>query len=317
MIVLVGFRNIYLGMNDTSEVYLPMYNNLAELTFSEAYKYLIGRDYEIGFYLLTKIFIMIIDNFRLYLIILSLPINILVTRLIYKKSKIPFLSFLIYFSLNYFAISFTGLRHCVALSILLIAYEFIEKKNVKVFVLMVLFASLFHKTALIFLIAYPLANLKINHKNFLIIFSSLGFSIIFGKKFLDSIINLLGITRYQMYLDASGDTLTFFFINLLLIIFVIYILPKVEKDNMKQMINMYTIGISIASATVFIAEAFRMSTYYTIYSMILIPNAIASIKNKKIIPVLLYIFSVLLIIYFFLFSMKNNNIYPYTMQFTI
>ena len=317
MVVLVGFRNIYLGRNDTSEIYLPIYNKLTEFSFAEAYKYLIEKNYELGFYMLTKMFVMLIDNFRLYLILLSIPINFFVARLIYKKSKIPFLSFLMYFSLNYFAISFTVLRHCMALAILVASYEFIEKRKFKKFVLMVLLASLFHKTALIFLIAYPLANLKINYKNYLMIFISLGFSILYGKKILIGIINFLGISRYQMYLDSPGDSLTFCFINLILMLFAIFILPKDEKNNMKQIINIYTIGISISSATVFLSEAFRMSTYFTIFSIILIPNAIASMKDKKLLLVVLYIFSMLLITYFFLFSMKNNNIYPYVMQFTV
>ena len=158
MTLIVGFRDINLGMNDTSLIYLPIFTELSKLSVTDAFYFIKNSNIEVVFYMLTKFYIVISNNYRIYLILLAIPLNFFVSRFIYKYSKIPFLSFIIFFSLNYFAIEFTLLKHCIALSILILSYDYVVNKNFKKFALAVILASFFHRTALIFLIVYQLAQ---------------------------------------------------------------------------------------------------------------------------------------------------------------
>ena len=91
-----------------------------------------------------------------------------------------------------------------------------------------------------------------------------------------------------------------------------YIIKKnnVEKE-IKQQINLMTVGTSIASCMIFLSETFRISTFFTIYGIVLLPNTINLIKSKKLRLTILILLYVVLVVYFFMFSMKNNEIYPY------
>lgn len=312
MTLIAGFRDINLGMNDTSLIYLPIFTELSNLSIPESFVFIKNSNIEIVFYMLTRLYLTITTNYRLYLIILAIPLNFFVSRFIYKYSKIPFLSFIIFFSLNYFAMEFTLLKHCIALSIVILSYDYVVNKNLKKFILTVIIASFFHRTALIFLIVYPLGNLKTGYKNISAIVLSLFASITVGKDILSFVISAIGIKHYANYINADSDTLTFFFLNLLIFLFIFMFFKKYKKeDEYSTLMNTFTIGICIAAFTIVIGEAFRMSTYFTIYSLILLPNAINVMTQKTNKDSVIILLSFLLIMYFFLFTMENNMIYPY------
>lgn len=312
MTLIVGFRDINLGMNDTSLIYLPIFTELSKLSITDAFYFIKNSNIEVVFYMLTRLYLIIANNYRIYLIILAIPLNFFVSRFIYKYSKIPFLSFIIFFSLNYFAIEFTLLKHCIALSILILSYDYVIKKDLKKFILAVILASFFHRTALAFLIVYPLSNFKAGYKNIVAIATSLFASITLGKSILRFLISIIDLKHYSKYINAESDTLTFFFLNLVIFLFVILFFKKYRKEKeYNTLMNTYTIGICISAFTIIIGEAGRMSTYFTIYSLLLIPNAINVMENKRNRNIIIIIFSFLLIMYFFLFTMNNNMIYPY------
>lgn len=312
MTLIVGFRDINLGMNDTSLIYLPIFSELSKLSISESFNFIKNSNIEVVFYMLTRFYLIITNNYRIYLIILAMPLNFFVSRFIYKYSKIPFLSFIIFFSLNYFAMEFTLLKHCIALSILILSYDYIVKKDFKRFVLVVILAAFFHRTAIIFLIVYPLGNLKTGYKNISAIVISLFASVAIGKDILNVLILAININHYTKYINADSNTLTFFFLNLFIYLFVIIFFKKYKKENeYNRLMNIFTIGICISTFATTIGESLRMSTYFTIYSLILLPNAINVITQRVNKDIIIILLSFLLIMYFFLFTMNNNMIYPY------
>ena len=152
MTLIVGSRSINMGMNDTKDIYVPIFYKLSMLSFSESIRYIIDSKTEIVFYALTRIYLTISTNVRIYLFLLAIPLNLEVSRIIYKYSKVPSLSFIMFFSLNYFAFSFTLLRHCIALSIVILATDCVVNKKLKKFIIMIFIAGLFHRTAWIFVI---------------------------------------------------------------------------------------------------------------------------------------------------------------------
>lgn len=347
MTAIVGFRSIHMGMSDTKEIYVSIFDQLSNMSIKESYEFIVRSDIEVVFYMFMKIYQLFIGNIRLFIILTSIPLNFTVARLIYKYSKLPSLSFIMFFSLNYFAFSFTLIRHCIALAILIISYDFLKQKKFWKFAITVFIAGLFHRTALIFLIAYPLVYLKSNLKlNFSIIGIALIFACTLGEKVLKLAFSIIESRRYMMYSNPQTNTLTFFAINLVILLFVILFVPNyIRKKEADLLINLTTVGICMASCMIFISEAFRISTFFTIYSIVLLPNAVHLLLKKekqnitqndnlqektymdRITNVIINVNSFLhkekvkkliiigiyttFIIYFFGFTMHNNEIYPY------
>ena len=71
---------------------------------------------------------------------------------------------LLFITFETYTLTFGILRQAIALSISLLAFNFLDKRKPIKFILLVLFASLFHKTAAIFLLAYPFLFIKVNKK---------------------------------------------------------------------------------------------------------------------------------------------------------
>ena len=80
--------------------------------------------------------------------------------LIYKTSKKPFLSTIIYLALPCFLINLSGLRQSIAISLTLIALLMIKEKKLIKFILLILLAYTMHESSLIFIIAYPIYYVK-------------------------------------------------------------------------------------------------------------------------------------------------------------
>ena len=61
-----------------------------------------------------------------------------------------------------FLLNFSGLRQAIAMGITALSFNFIKEKKPVQFILLVILASLFHKSAIVFLAMYPIYNIKLD-----------------------------------------------------------------------------------------------------------------------------------------------------------
>ena len=73
--------------------------------------------------------------------------------LIYKYSNSVWMSVFLFYSLGYFGASMNTIRQCIAMTIIFLAYHFILENKIKLFLISVILATTFHKTAIVFLVA--------------------------------------------------------------------------------------------------------------------------------------------------------------------
>ena len=103
LLLLAGCRDKSMGIVDTEMIYIPTYNKIKHISFTEIDDVFFK---DILFHYTTKAFITIIDNPQLWLAFLALPFVIGVCVLIYKESDNPILSFLLLLSLNFYRYEF-------------------------------------------------------------------------------------------------------------------------------------------------------------------------------------------------------------------
>jgi hypothetical protein len=306
----MGLRHIDLGINDVSEVYLPLFSKAANVKFSQMFVYF---NKDITFFLFTKFFSFFSVDYNLYIFILSIPINIAIGRLIYKYSEMYWFSFILFLSLGYYLACFTLLRHSIALAFIVFSYDYLlSRKKIK-FVLMVLVASFFHQTALLFLIAYPLARIKINIMHFLAVGGSLGLAVLVPDKIRNIIFMIASGNRFQSFKEAVQLSLVGWGINLVIILVALYYYKRliaIDKENV-VLYNLSIISLILMGFAGIIGEMYRLAMYFGIFNILLLPKAISCETNKSNKLILSILISIVFVGYFLFFALENYRVVPY------
>lgn len=114
---------------------------------------------ETGFNLLVKALYRLCgyENYLLVFAVFSVWTIGNMLAVIWRQAENFTFSFFLFMMLGYYFQSFNTVRYYLALSIALLALSCILRKQYAGFVLLVLFAALFHKSALVALVLYPLA----------------------------------------------------------------------------------------------------------------------------------------------------------------
>lgn len=162
LIFILGFRAQTMGVD--LKGYLPSFDKLNKASWTQIIHMNSYLNYEKGYVIFNKMVGSVWCDRQFFLFICAacslLPVGIF----IYRNSNHMLFSMVIYMSLPCFLIVFSGLRQGIAIGITMLSVEFIKKKKLLKFVLLILLASTFHSSAIIFLIAYPLYRLKMNKK---------------------------------------------------------------------------------------------------------------------------------------------------------
>jgi hypothetical protein len=277
LFLICSLRNAEFGPDTLS--YVSDYLSLSYINILDLWG---NFDKDPFFFLFSKIISLFGVSYQVWLAIIAAIFIFSVSKLIYRYSSEAYLSFIVLLSLEYLFFSLTGLRQALALSMILLSYPYLREQKLIPFLVLVFFGSLFHSSALIFLIAYPLAKMKIGWKQFIGTLSALILSYFFSDVIKD-LVALLGWKDYLSSYAAREYTLTIsgFIIQLSIFLFCIYYKKGVlQLDiNNLSLYNLLFLGLTFQAFAVVIAEFFRISMYFSIFSIILIPIAVNAEKN--------------------------------------
>lgn len=164
---------------DTVAPDFPVYENI----FNSIYHgYSFSSHVEIGYLFLNKAVATFTSDFNVFLILFTLISISIISSVYYKASRFPILSIILYFVHYYLGRDFIAIRSALAYAIVFLSLIFYnENKDNRKYLLGVLLASLFHKTALLSLIIIPI---KFMYERF-------GFYKVFGFSLLCSIFILI------------------------------------------------------------------------------------------------------------------------------
>lgn len=205
--------------------------------------------------------------------------------LIYKESENPLLSLLAFIALGYFEFSLSGLRQAIAMALTMVSYFFVKEKKFIPFIILVIIATLFHRSAIIFLIIYPIAHTKlgINHIVVFLVFLVVFFG--FQGTVRSLIANVFEDTQFEYYAGSEKSlTVSGFIIQAAIFLFSLMYYPLVKKKYEKAdvLYNLSFLGLAFQLFSSMIAEFFRVSMYFSIFNIILIPMAISVEKNSTL-----------------------------------
>ena len=260
----------------------------------------------------SKMLSYVIRDTQVWMALISTIFIVAVGIIIKRYSKAPMVSWAYVLGVFIFVFILQGLRQSVAMAIILFSLKFIYDRKLLKFLLLVLLATLFHQSALVFLIVYPLYNLKVTKIHFLIIGISFFMCTVMPARVKQFIGFFVEDSRFEDYLEGRENMYSLSGFLLLFIIFAFCYMFK-DEEIMKEPQNqfLYTLsmlGLVFQSAAGLVAEMFRVSYYFNMFNMLLVANVSVAVYDKKKIAVksaLILVFAA----YFFISGGFNYKFY--------
>lgn len=259
-----NYRNIFYSIKYLGPNYFTLDENI--LSQELGYYYFIDQ--------LGEIF-----DFQQVITVVSLVYVSVFTYIIYKYSKIKWLSFLYFLFFGYF-IFICAMRQALALSLTIIAFNFAIKKRIIPYFIFVVLAVSCHVTALLFIPTYWLIKIRLNRRILIIaLFVFIGL-FIFQSTILKYLI-LVSAKEYQ-----QTETGGWFTLLLYLFLFISSYNITIEKNKSvsyeaNSFLVMLLIMLLIFPLSKINPAFSRMYLYFQVYSVIIFPNTVCSIKNKN------------------------------------
>lgn len=304
--ILSGTRVETLGGYDTS-VYKLMYENVRGYTDFVNPEHFLLQTTERGYILLMAFIKSLGFNFNYFLLILGLFSGAVLFFVFTKYTKYAFVVLAIFLSKGYLYYFFTAQRQVIAMCICWLAITFVIKKKFIPFIILVILASLFHYSAIVFLVVYFIDRIKLNNKHVitLIIVAILTGVFKLGIMLGSALSNILpfGGEKLSGYVTGNdGGINVLNFIELIPILFLVLsnrndITNRTPYYNL--FFNIYLLYILITFAFYDFSFIARLKGYFVIGYIIVIASLLDVTEKKKIgigilVLILLYCFAVMI-----------------------
>ena len=190
----------------------------------------------------------------------------------------------LFMTLGLYFQTYNTVRYYLALGILLISMYHAVKGNHLKFIILVLLASLFHKTAVCVLLFYPFCRLKWN-KVLIAILGLGGISgLIFKEQYLALFLRVYpSYVNEEEYLNSGSISWVNILRCLAVLALCIYFYRPVIKENEQLLFYMKlnTLALIFYGCFSFVPFASRIGYYLNISQILLIPGIIKGLDEKK------------------------------------
>lgn len=310
MVAINGLRHVSVG-NDTLRYERSFFSTQQIDSFTK----LKAIDYEFGYQMAQKIVSLFTESFNVWLFIVAFFVYILLGKFIFRYSKSFFFSYLLFIGMGFFDFSLSGIKQTIAIIIILYSYKYILSRNFVKFLTMILFASLFHLSAVVFLPMYFLSKIKWKRYN---IASYAGAYIVFFifRMQIGKVLTLLYYDESARIFDkySSSGTIGGLAIFLLLILLMGIIVYSPRKYNERENVvlsNIMVVSFFIQSLSSFSYLFTRLNMFYLIFIILYIPNVLNNIDklpiriNRSEIQVIRGVLKAIIIILVVLYYISN------------
>lgn len=305
LVLISGLRSYNLGSGDTSryaitfqEDVMTSFQNLWDSgmkdpfyhVFSKALSFVVGNNFSALLTIFAAIFI------GAYSI------------LVQKESPNLLLSFIVFFSMGFFNFSMNGVRQGLAMAFIMLAFIPLKEKKLLWFIILVFVATLFHNSAVIFLLALPFCKVGFSKGKAILYLGLIAILMIYGDSLIRGIASEAATfdERFEGYVETT-KTLTYAgFVQLMLYFLLVLMNLRrfFQQDPDASMLTTLLILAMIFQVfAVFIAEMFRVAMYFSSFLVILVPRLLQTYppSNRKMVT---FILCALLLSYFYLIPYK-------------
>lgn len=309
--VLVMFRALSVGA-DTGN-YRYYFHRIKRLEWNELGEF--GLEY--AYVLLNKVVSVISDSEQTLFAIAAL-ISVIPMYLLYKEDcdYVP-LKILIFVNLSMFPMLFSGIRQAIAVSVGIIAYFYVRKKRLLLFLVAVVIAFLFHRSAFVLLALYPVCRVRLRKKHLWFVVPIIAAVFVFNRQIF-SILTLFVADYFGNVAMTQTGAYTIILLFALFSVFSFVIPEESELDD--ETISLRNV-LLLATCLQFFAPlhsiAMRMNYYFIVLIPVLVPRIIVCAKQnmKQLAQIANIVMCVFFFVYFFFTAYSGSNplnMFPYT-----
>lgn len=312
-IVLSGFRDVSVGADTEAykiafgavrfKSWTLLYNNFVKILFYGAK----GKDP--GYPIISKVAQCVSHNYQVWLIIIAIIFTIPLARWIYKNSKNPYISFVIYSCLFYSFFAITGHRQTIATGVLVFACEpLVKKRKIVPFLILVLLMSTVHKSCLVYVLYYFLYNKKITDRYVVAVIAAMFAGFVFKNQMLNLLNDMSGY-EYGVFEGAGTYTFSFFYIAVMIVAFWFKKNILTQNPEASHIYNGMMLGMVFLPLTFVNPSMMRVVQYFSVNVMLMVPEIIDLFdgKEKRIITALCVCMLTLILV-------KNHPYYKFFWQ---
>lgn len=299
---------------DVGKDYFIYYNYYNKLMQSQNYRWESLRLEYLYFYI-VKIFNYYNLHFSIFLFTLILLTIVLITRISnYLKISLFFTFYMYIVNGNLFT-HFNLLRQSISIIFFITSFEYITKKKKYTYIILLLFAGGFHRSALILLPCYFFLGKLLKIKTYIVI---LIFSFIMKVEYIISLlIVFLSTFKIQYYIknyftsnyfvknlnEVSSTGLGNVFRNILFII-ILYNYKKIQKyPKFIPYINAYFISLILSNLFIKMSLLARFIDYFSISIIFLYP--FFKIKRYKVLEKIIYLVFFIMFLKIIIFDLER------------
>lgn len=303
IVLITGLRSPYTGTGDNVS-YINSFDILSTYSsFSRYYDlWLSGKDFlvaESGFYFFTWILARIFDNGQILLVATMAVTTYAVCRFIHINSDDPPTSLLIYVCLGLLTFNMNGMRQAMAMSVCLFAYEYAKKQKLIPFVLIVLLAMQFHKSAICFLPVFILPAFKEGKGNIFFFMCLMSVFLLNVENFIGAFNDMTG-KNYELQDESTGGGITVVMIYAVAVLLPIFVKNSLKNREIRTAYCAVLLGFVCYISRYFTNQILERVSYYFVYFVILLIPMLISRLDPKERNIIKYIFSgccILLLVY--------------------
>lgn len=215
------------------------------------------------------------------LLIIAAFVAITLGVLVYKYSPSPYWSYVIYLAMGFYISSFNILKQIVAMAFIVLAMIQIMEHKFLRFLIFVIIAGLFHQPALIFVIAYPFANKKMDSTYFLIIGGIAAVAFVFRAQIVEQLVDLYYSEEQSFQImESVGGKVVFMVLIMLLALFM---RPLKNYDtHYRQLFSLMILAAIIQTFAVYDNVFSRLADYFFQFSVLFIPFMLQSGEEQAV-----------------------------------
>ena len=291
LFIILGFRDITTGNNDGENYYSL---------------FLLGEDYmtehnvELFYVLINSFLIKYGLSFQWVLIVMSFISIACIFYAAHRSTRTEFKVIVFFVLLTYYFYNFNAMRQMTSISILILSYTYLYDKRIRAFLILVIVASLFHKSSLIALLLLFFYKDKVQFSHPVASLLLISSFIIGGFNLAAPLLGQLEVLFPEKYLArANEETIvgsSFSISKLLLTVFFIYIYGKIDKRDLYLKIAL--LGIVLFNFMSFSVVALRIAYPLTTAQILLYSSTpFVKVKNDKQLNLIILAYAVFLYYY--------------------
>ncbi|SON51007.1 EpsG family protein [Vibrio tapetis] len=311
--VLVSFRT---GVGTDFYAYESLYYNSISIYDDGV------NSIELGYLYLSKFFALLDMPFYVFLVSVCVIMYTFIYKSVIITTTYPCIALCILYSDVFFYFHLSGIRQAIAMSITMYSFKYILDKRLPYFLFAVTCAALFHKTAIIFVILYPLVNYFSTRVFYLLCLLMLFIMpYILSTVFFNYISSLGYFRAVDMYISDSYNVFSLgnFIAGAIKRSFPLLVLLYLFNINRKESyglvkspyIKVWFFGFSFFLSTYYSFPdiSVRLSTYFIMFNIIILPMFIGYFKAP--LDRGIYVLTIFIYCAFSMYSYTNIAQYQY------